>query len=548
MSLQPEIAPEKGPAAARAKDLDNDLKKGDDVQTKAVHNAEFFAAVQEFDLPTWSKEALMLYFSVFVAFCCACANGYDGSLMTGIIAMDPFQEQFKVGKVGVEVGVIYSLYTVGSMVGAPFAAILADRYGRRKGMFFGGIVINLGMIIVSTSSTVAQFIVGRFVLGVGISIMTVAAPSYAVEIAPPHWRGRATGFYNCGWFGGSIPAAAVVFGSNFMTGNMAWRLPLILQAAACLIVMASVWFIPESPRWLMAQGREAEAIDFLVKYHGNNNRESRMVKLEVEEMREGIKLDGIDKVWWDYRPLFMTHSGRWRMTQVLMISIFGQYSGNGLGYFNAQIFEGIGVKTSAQQLGYNLLNSVLSAIGALTAVYFTDRMPRRPVLIFGTMCCSFMLAINSGLSAKLAEFEEQKVFEPSYGAAALWSYFMFNIIFSFTYTPLQGAIPTEALETTMRAKGLALSGIIVSAIGFINQFCTPIALESIQYRYIFIFVGWDLIEALCWYLFGVESHGRTLEQLEWVYNQPSPVKASLKVEKIVLANDGRVVEVLEDSA
>lgn len=79
------------------------------------------------------------------------------------------------------------------MVGAPFAAILSDRYGRRKGMFAGGLTIILGMIIAATSRTVAQLVVSRFVLGFGIAIMTVAAPAYCVEIAPPHWRGRATG-------------------------------------------------------------------------------------------------------------------------------------------------------------------------------------------------------------------------------------------------------------------------------------------------------------------------------------------------------------------
>lgn len=284
----------------------------------------------------------------------------------------------------------------------------------------------------------------------------------------------------------------MTFGTNNIDGNLSWQLPLIFQAFACLFVMVGVFFIPESPRWLMTQGRESEAIEFLVKYHGNNNRESRIVLLEIQEMREGIRQDGIDKVWWDYRPLFLTHAGRWRMAQVLMISIFGQFSGNGLGYFNTVIFENIGVNTVSQRLGYNLLNSVLSAIGALTAVCLTDRMPRRPVLIYGTMACSFALAINSGLSAALDNQGENVIL--SYAQGALASYFMFNIIFSFTYTPLQGAIPTEALETTIRAKGLAMSGIIVSTIGFINQFATPIALGNIQYRYIFIFVGWDLFE------------------------------------------------------
>jgi hypothetical protein len=72
------------------------------------------------------------------------------------------------------------------------------------------------------------------------------------------------------------------------------------------------------------------------------------------------------------------------MAQVLMISIFGQFSGNGLGYFNTVIYAGLGITSVPKQLGYNLLNSVVSCIGALIAVSLTDRMPRRKVLVIGT--------------------------------------------------------------------------------------------------------------------------------------------------------------------
>jgi hypothetical protein len=72
------------------------------------------------------------------------------------------------------------------------------------------------------------------------------------------------------------------------------------------------------------------------------------------------------------------------MTQVLMISIFGQFSGNGLGYYNAAIFADIGVSTPSQQLGYNLLASVCQAIGGMTGMSLTDKMHRRKVLVIGT--------------------------------------------------------------------------------------------------------------------------------------------------------------------
>lgn len=121
------------------------------------------------------------------------------------------------------------------------------------------------------------------------------------------------GFYNCGWFGGSIPAAAITYGSNFIGNNYQWRIPFICQCFACVMVIFFVWFIPESPRWLLTQGREEEACAFLVKYHGNGDPNARLVRLEIEEMKEGIRIDGIDKRWWDCEFFLTPHLGCLRL-------------------------------------------------------------------------------------------------------------------------------------------------------------------------------------------------------------------------------------------
>jgi len=117
-------------------------------------------------------------------------------------------------------------------------------------------------------------------------------------------------------------------------------------------------------------------------------------------------------------------------------------------------------------------------------------------------------------------------FTPALGQGALGSYFMFAFTFMFSYTPLQTVVPVESLETTLRAKGLGFGSVISGLMGFLNQFCGPIALHNIGYYYIWFFAAWDIVEAGLWYLFGVEGQGRTLEELDWVYNQPNPVKAS----------------------
>jgi len=401
------------------------------------------------------------------------------------------------------------------------------------------------MVVAASSKKIAQLVVGRFLLGCGVAFTQIGSAAYCMEVSPPHWRGRATGMYNTGWFLGSIPAAAVTFGTNYIDSNVAWQLPLILQAFAAGVVCVLVWFIPESPRYYMANGMEDEAIAFLVKYHGNGDPSARLVNLELQEMKDCIATDASDKRWWDYRPLFFTHSGRWRMLQVLLMSVAGQFSGNGLGYFNTVIYANLGVTSVAKQLGYNLVSSVTSAVTAILGASFNDRTPRRKILVIGTIGCAIMLAINSGLSALLAKQVADGDVSQRVAQGALAAYFLFGCCFTVTYTPLQAVIPAESLETTTRAKGLALSGIIVNAMGFINQFAGPIALQKMGYKYIYIFVGWDACEALLWYLFGVESQGRTLEELEWIYQQPNPVKASLKLDKVIVSSSGQVTERLE---
>lgn len=155
----------------------------------------------------------------------------------------------------------------------------------------------------------------------------------------------------------------------------------------------------------------------------------------------------------------------------------------------------------------------------------------------GQTVCAGLLAINAGLQLVIGK----GMASHSVYAGALASYFLFGFVFMFSYTPLQAVVPTEALETTIRAKGLALAGVVSGCMGFINTFAGPIGLANIGYRYVWVFVGWDTFEGLMWYLFGVESQGKTLEELNWIYDQPNPVKASLKTSEVVVTDDGTVV-------
>jgi MFS family permease len=227
----------------------------------------------------------------------------------------------------------------------------------------------------------------------------------------------------------------------------------------------------------MANQRDEEARSFLVRYHGGGDVNSPLVELEWVEFKEGIEIDGSDKRWWDYSSLFNTRSARWRSLMVLLMGVFGQFSGNGLGYFNTEIYGAVGYD-NYMQFVLNLANSFTSAFGAGCGVALADKMPRRKVLVIGTAVCAVLLAINGGLSAKWAQTpEDQKDLNVGRGAVA--AFFFFNIIYSFAYTPLQALYPVECLQTNARAKGMAMYAFVVGAISFINLYAGPIALQNI---------------------------------------------------------------------
>lgn len=142
--------------------------------------------------------------------------------------------------------------------------------------------------------------------------------------------------------------------------------------------------------------------------------------LELEEMQASISTDGMDKRWWDYSGLLATRPARWRTLQVAMMAVFGHWSGNGLAYFATTIYKNIGVTTVTAQLGYNLLYSSMSAVGALTGALLTDHMPRRYVLSIGSLVLSVILGVFTGLNAIITgDLKAGRAIDPSLGRGAI---------------------------------------------------------------------------------------------------------------------------------
>jgi MFS family permease len=205
-------------------------------------------------------------------------------------------------------GIVYAIYTIGNLVGSFVAGPLTDFRGRKWGMFIGCSIIMIGTCVQATCSNLGGFMGGRFVLGFGVAITSTAGPAYVSEMAHPVYRGVCTGVFNTFWYVGGIPGSFVPYGTQSIDGSQSWRIPLWLQMVFAGVVLVASPFLPETPRWLIANDRHEEALDTMAKFHGEGSRHSPIVMLEYKEMVEDISVTGSDKRWWDYRvfdPTFL---------------------------------------------------------------------------------------------------------------------------------------------------------------------------------------------------------------------------------------------------
>jgi len=473
----------------------------------------------------YTLSMLRLYGCLMIAYLCGCLNGYDGSLMGGLNAMKTYQDYFHMQAEGSSTGLVFAMYNLGSLPAVLLSGPVNDYFGRRMGMLTGAVFVIIGTCVQAPAINHGMFLGGRFILGFGVSFCCVSAPCYVSEMAHPIWRGTLTGLYNCTWYIGSIVASWVVYGCKDITTDVGWRIPVWCQLISSVIVAVGVWFLPESPRWLMAQDRLEDATAVLARYHGEGEASHPIVVLQLKEMQNQIMTDSSDKTWWDYRELGNTHSARRRLICVLGMACFGQLSGNSItSYYLPEMLGNAGITSESTQLMLNGIYPAICFIGAVLGARLTDKIGRRPLLIWSLLFCSICFAIITGTS-KLAANNTSNAAAANSTIAFIY---MFGIVFSFGWTPLQSMYIAETLPTATRAKGTAVGNFASSVSSTIIQYSSGPAFQHIKYYFYLVFVFWDLIELCVIYFFWPETKERTLEELAEVFEAKNPVKRSLQ--------------------
>ncbi|KAH7078303.1 hypothetical protein FB567DRAFT_132151 [Paraphoma chrysanthemicola] len=528
-------------------------------EIRQVQNVALADATAKANVSPWTKAMFKLYLCLFIATLNSCINGYDGSLMGAINDYPQYRTYFGFDPdVGTPAtGIVYAIYTIGNLAGSFVAGPATDFRGRKWGMFIGCSIIMVGACVQATCTNLGGFMGGRFVLGFGVAITSTAGPAYVSEMAHPVYRGVCTGVFNTFWYVGGIPGSFVPYGTNNIPGTQSWRIPVWLQMVFAGIVLVCSPFLPETPRWLIANDRHEEALDTMAKFHGEGSRYSPIVMLEYKEMVEDISVTGSDKRWWDYRELYNSREARYRTMLVLAMAFFGQWSGNGLvSYYYPTLLRGAGITDRSTRLLYNGIQNVISFAGAIFGAVYTDKWGRRPQLLVSTACLVVIFAIVCGLVATNLQqdskgrymYDDSKtplIKRPGQAKAVIGFILLFGFIYSTGYTPLQQLYPVECLRYESRAKGMAFYNFWVNVANFYNTFVTGIAYTGAGWKYYFLFIFWDIFEFVFIYFFFVETRRRTLEEISEIFKSRKPVKTSLSKTRIIMQGSRGVTEMLD---
>jgi MFS family permease len=181
----------------------------------------------------------------------------------------------------------------------------------------------------ASSKHIPQFVIARFLIGWGLAFTVVASPLLLVELALPKHRGAIIAYFPTVWYLGAIIAAWTTFGSSKIQNSWSWRIPSLLQGIPAVLQIFGLFFVPESPRWLVSKGRGAEAKAILTKYHANGREGDALVELEYHEIKEAIVTDQGYKDRSTWADLVNTKPNRRRMILVFFCGLFIEISGNG---------------------------------------------------------------------------------------------------------------------------------------------------------------------------------------------------------------------------
>jgi len=449
------------------------------------------------------KPSRVIFWSVTVALG-GFLFGFDTAVISG--AEQSIQSLWQLSETthGIAVGI--ALY--GTILGALFGGVPADRFGRKKTLFWIGILYLLSAIGSALSPNPYVFMVFRFIGGLGVGASSVAAPMYISEVAPAKARGWMVALFQFNIVFGIL----IAYFSNYLIGYFdvgggeSWRVMLGVETIPALLFSVLVMFVPRSPRWLLVKRNDQEGAREVLQLI--------VPPGEVEQSISSIKWSDHDKGTTQLGQFFQK---RYRILILLafLFAFFNQLSGiNAIIYYTKRIFEMTGQGANAalaSSVGVGLVNMLFTILG----MFLIDRFGRKKLMYLG----SFGLILTLGLVAYSFFSVPDLRAAPEVLAAQLGAIPVLLFAYIAFFAVSQGAVIwvfiSEIFPNEIRGYGQSFGSFTHWVFAAIISSVFPAALARFGPGTIFMFFSFMMVLQLLfvWRLMP-ETKGVSLEELE----------------------------------
>lgn len=425
--------------------------------------------------------------------------GYDTAVINGAL---PFMSE-SLGLTSWTEGLIASALLLGAALGAVFGGRLSDYNGRRKNILLLSVLFFTGTIGVTLAPNVIIMVIFRFVLGLAVGGASVTVPTYLAEMSPVERRGRIVTQNELMIVAGQLLAFVInaVLGTTMGHNDHVWRYMLVIAAVPAVLLFFGMLKVPESPRWLVSEGKSEEALKALRQIRDENQ-----AKQELNEIKKAVKAESEMKkasmkdlaVPWIRRLVFLG----------IGIAVVQQITGiNSIMYYGTQILRNSGFDTNAALIA-NIANGAISVVAVMFGIWLLGKVRRRPMLITGLIGTTTSLLLI-GIFSNVLE-----------GSPAL-PYVVLALIVTFLAF-MQSCVGTvtwlmlaEIFPLRLRGFGMGVSVFCLWITNFLIGLSFPVLLDKIGLSTTFFFfsiLGILGIGFVKKYL--PETKDRTLEELE----------------------------------
>ncbi|OWB54907.1 hypothetical protein B5S28_g768 [[Candida] boidinii] len=448
--------------------------------------------------------------------------GYDQGVMSSMLTLPEFNHYFpeinamEDSSKSTLQGFTVAIYEIGCMSGALFAMFFGDRFGRKRMIWMGSLIMGIGAILETAAYGLPQLIVGRVVCGVGNGLNTATVPSWLSECARPERRGILNMISAALNILGVMTSYWIGFGFYFVDNSANWRFPMAFQCVFAIIMLLFIMEMPESPRWLIREGHIEEAIDTFAHLEDSTIDDPEIIA-KVEEIQALIRVEGpgipIKKMF-----TFGKHRHFHRAMLACFTQVMQQVCGiNLITYYASTIFE--------QYLGMSPLNSrILAAcngteyfLAACVSIFVIERVGRRLLMII----CAAGQAVTMLILFVTAYLADKKDNSNAAIGAAVFL-FVFNTFFAIGWLGIPWLYPAEISGLEIRAAVNGLSTACNWVFTFLIVMITPICFSHIgSFTYI-IFAGVNSLMVPACIIFYPETAGKSLEDMDKIFEQIDP--------------------------